>query len=138
VYGGSAACLQRKAKTPAEKSSRALEMEALRKEGAEARERAEGAEANVLDLRQEAEALQQELQVAVSRIQVTESALRTAEEAYELLQKESERRLLQSEEMLSDLSTRAGSPLKSTPLAAAVEEERPRRADPVGGVREGM
>ena len=72
------------------------------------------------------EALQQELQVAVSRIQVTESALRTAEEAYELLQKESERRLLQSEEMLSDLSTRAGSPLKSTPLAAAVEEERSR------------
>ena len=72
------------------------------------------------------EALQQELQVAVSRIQVTESALRTAEEAYELLQKESERRLLQSEEMLSDLSTRAGSPLKPTPLAAAVEEERSR------------
>ena len=73
------------------------------------------------------EALQQELQVAVSRIQVTESALRTAEEAYELLQKESERRLLQSEEMLSDLSTRAGSPRKSTPLqAAAVEEERSR------------
>ena len=75
------------------------------------------------------EALQQELQVAVSRIQVTESALRTAEEAYELLQKESERRLLQSEEMLSDLSTRAGSPLKSTPLAAAVQEEERSRAE---------